>query len=86
MGYHHFEEELLSTSFVFKDGLVQPLTWVLRHNNPEVLIEGWHGTTARAYGVQYVPKSYLVDSEGCILQKDIVLEDLKKVVISRFGS
>ena len=49
-------------------------------------IEGWHGTTARAYGVQHIPKSYLVDSERCILQKDILLEDLEKVLVSRFGS
>ncbi len=49
-------------------------------------IEGWHGATARAYGVQHIPKSYLVDSEGCILQKDIVLEELEEVLGSRFGS
>lgn len=49
-------------------------------------IEGWYGATARAYGVQHIPKSYLVDSEGCILQKDIAIEDLEEVLVSRFGS
>lgn len=34
-------------------------------------LEAWEGTTARAYGVDFIPKSYLVDSKGCILQKDI---------------
>ncbi len=48
-------------------------------------IEGWEGKTTRAYGVRHIPKSYLLDSQGCIIQKDIVIEDLKDVLIARFG-
>lgn len=48
-------------------------------------IEGWAGSTAHTYGVQHIPKSYLLDSEGCITQKDITLEDLEKVLANQFG-
>lgn len=48
-------------------------------------IEGWHGTTARAYGVQHIPKSFLLDSSGCIIQKDIAIEDLEQVLTNHFG-
>ncbi|MCY3884975.1 MAG: TlpA disulfide reductase family protein [Gammaproteobacteria bacterium] len=48
-------------------------------------IEGWEGKTTRAYGVRHIPKSYLLDSQGCIIQKDIVIEDLKDVLLARFG-
>ena len=34
-------------------------------------MEGWNGPTATAYGVQFVPKGYLVDSTGLILEKDL---------------
>jgi len=36
------------------------------------------------YGVHFIPKSYLIDSEGCILQKDLPIDLLEKVVVSSF--
>lgn len=48
-------------------------------------IEGWAGSTAHTYGVQHIPKSYLLDSEGCITQKDITLEDLENNLANQFG-
>ena len=48
-------------------------------------LDGWEGTTTRAYGVDFIPKSYLVDSKGCILQKDIDTRTLADVLTQRFG-
>lgn len=48
-------------------------------------VEGWLGTTARAYGVQHIPKSFLLDSEGCIIQKDLAIEELEQVLTNHFG-
>ena len=48
-------------------------------------IEGWYGTTARAYGVQHIPKSFLLDSTGCIIQKDLAIEDLEQVLTNHFA-
>lgn len=36
------------------------------------------------YGVHFVPKSYLVDSESCILQKDLTTTLLEQVLVSQF--
>lgn len=40
-------------------------------------IKGMQGPTAVNFGVQFIPKSYLVDTEGCILKKDLHAEQLK---------
>ena len=48
-------------------------------------MEGWEGTTARAYGVEFIPKSYLIDKKGCILQKDIDTSTLGEVLAQRYG-
>ena len=48
-------------------------------------MEGWEGTTARAYGVDFIPKSYLIDTKGCILQKDIDTSALAQVLALRYG-
>lgn len=47
-------------------------------------LESWDGEVATLYGVHFIPKSYLIDSEGCILQKDLPIDLLEKVVVSRF--
>ncbi len=49
-------------------------------------IEGWDGSIAGSYGVQAIPKGYLVDSDGCILEKDIDTEALEELLVSRYGS
>lgn len=32
-------------------------------------IEGWNGAVAVSYGVNFIPKGFLIDSEVCITQK-----------------
>ena len=58
----------------------QSLPWI---NVGEM--SGWDGATATAYGVQFVPKSYLVDREGHILQKDLNPDELEEYLSSRFN-
>ena len=41
-------------------------------------MDGWDGETSKAYGVQFVPKSYLVDRERTILQKDLNPDELEE--------
>ena len=41
-------------------------------------MSGWDGETATAFGVQFVPKSYLIDGEGYILQKDLNPDELEE--------
>ncbi len=48
-------------------------------------IEGWSGQVASSYGVQFIPKGYLVDMKGCIVQKDLVHTELKEVLVAKFG-
>ncbi len=43
-----------------------------------VEIRGMKGPTAVNFGVQFVPKSFLVDNYGCILKKDLHPELLKE--------
>lgn len=42
--------------------------------------EGFFGEAAVAYGVSSIPKSFLVDKEGCILQKNISPDELATVL------
>lgn len=48
-------------------------------------IEGWEGETAVTYGVNFIPKGFLVDSEGCITQKDLPTDKLETVLSGRYG-
>lgn len=47
-------------------------------------LESWDGEIATMYGVHFIPKSYLIDSNGCILQKDLPIELLEDVIVSKF--
>ncbi len=47
---------------------------------------GWKGPTATAYGVQFVPKGYLVDSTGLILEKDLDPDQLGEFLTAKFGA
>lgn len=58
----------------------QSLPWI---NVGEM--NGWDGATATAYGVEFVPKGYLVDREGRILQKDLNPDELEEYLSSRFN-
>jgi thiol-disulfide isomerase/thioredoxin len=48
-------------------------------------IQGWAGPTAAAYGVQFIPKGYLLDSEGCIIKKDLHTDKLDELLVARYG-
>ena len=48
-------------------------------------IEGWDGPTAAAYGVQFIPKGYLLDSKGCIIKKDLHTDQLNELLVARYG-
>lgn len=58
----------------------QSLPWI---NVGEM--SGWDGATATAYGVEFVPKGYLIDREGHILQKDLNPDELEEYLSSRFN-
>ncbi len=47
-------------------------------------LKSWDGEVATMYRVHFIPKSYLIDSEGCILQKDLPIELLEQVIVSKF--
>lgn len=47
---------------------------------------GGFGTdTPVAFGVGFIPKGYLLDQEGCIVQKDLMHPELKEVLVARYG-
>ena len=48
-------------------------------------LEGWFGPVGVQYGVGWVPKGYLVDSKGCIYEKDIRPAALKEFLVDRYG-
>lgn len=48
-------------------------------------IGGFEKETPVAYGVSFIPKAYLVDKEGCIVQKDLAPAVLEEVLVQRYG-
>ena len=48
-------------------------------------IEGWEGPIATMYGVNAIPKGFLVDSQGCIYKKNIRPAALKEFLVDRYG-
>lgn len=42
-------------------------------------------STPTAYGVGWIPKGYLVDSQGCILNKDMEGEKLQELLVAEYG-
>ncbi|MXW53547.1 MAG: TlpA family protein disulfide reductase [Gammaproteobacteria bacterium] len=47
-------------------------------------LESFYGEVATEYGVRFIPKSYLIDKEGCLLQKDLTTDLLEEVLISQY--
>ena len=41
---------------------------------------------AKSYGVNYIPTTFLVDSQGCIYRKNIDPNELKSFLIDRYGT
>lgn len=48
-------------------------------------IGGFQMQTPIAYGVSFIPKAYLIDAEGCILQKDLETDKIQEVLVARYG-
>lgn len=48
-------------------------------------MDGWEGATATSYGVLAIPKGYLLDSKGCILDKNVRPAMLEEALVARFG-
>ena len=58
-----------------------------QHNLPWIDLgemKGYFGAAAIDFGVSFLPKTYLIDAKGCILQKDITSEELKGFISSRY--
>ncbi|MYC24378.1 MAG: TlpA family protein disulfide reductase [Gammaproteobacteria bacterium] len=47
-------------------------------------LKGWQAPMATAYGVNYIPKKFLIDTEGCIVQLDLPTAELEKVLATRW--
>ncbi|MCY3541465.1 MAG: TlpA disulfide reductase family protein [Gammaproteobacteria bacterium] len=48
-------------------------------------IGGFEEETPVAYGVRFIPKAYLVDTAGCIVQKDLAPAVLEEVLVQQYG-
>ena len=48
-------------------------------------VKGWEGPVAVSYGVNAIPKGFLVDSQGCIYEKNIRPRALKEFLVDRYG-
>ena len=48
-------------------------------------IKGWEGPVSTMYGVNAIPKGFLVDSQGCIYKKNIRPAALKEFLVDRYG-
>lgn len=48
-------------------------------------LKGWYGPIGIQYGVGWIPKGYLIDSKGCIYEKDIRPDALKEFLVNRYG-
>lgn len=81
MGFEIIGISIDSTMEAWEGGLEDnELPWI---NLGE--IEGWEGATATTYGVNFIPKGFLIDSEGCITQKDLPTDKLETVLSGRYG-
>ena len=48
-------------------------------------LEGFGGEVAVAYGVNALPKSYLLDSDGRVVHKDLSTDQLKEFLVREYG-
>ena len=48
-------------------------------------VKGWEGPVSTMYGVNAIPKGFLVDSQGCIYKKNIRPAALKDFLVDRYG-
>jgi len=70
-----------STEEAWKEGVDEhELPWI---NLGE--LKGWEGPIATMYGVNAIPKGFLVDSQGCIYTKSVRPAALKEFLVDRYG-
>lgn len=48
-------------------------------------IHGWFGPVSTLYGVNSIPRGFLVDSQGCIYKKRVRPAALKEFLVDRYG-
>ena len=48
-------------------------------------IQGWFGPVSTLYGVNSIPRGFLVDSQGCIYKKRVRPAALKEFLVDRYG-
>jgi len=48
-------------------------------------LKSWDGPVATSFGINFIPKTYLVDSQGCIYRNNIITEELKGFLVDRYG-
>lgn len=61
---------------------------VEKHSLPWVNLgeaQGWEGPVSTLYGITHLPKSFLVDSQGCIYEKDIRPAALEEFLNNRYS-
>lgn len=81
MGFEIIGISIDSTMDAWEGGLEDnDLPWI---NLAE--IGGWNGPVATNYGVNFIPKGFLIDNERCITQKDLPTSKLEKVLSGRYG-
>lgn len=54
-------------------------------NLGEITTEGTKGPTPRTYGVSGIPRSFLIDTQGCILHTDIDTSELQSFLDKRYA-
>lgn len=61
---------------------------VEKHSLPWVNLgeaQGWEGPVSTMYGITHLPKSFLVDSQGCIYKKDIRPAAIEEFLNNRYS-
>ena len=48
-------------------------------------LKGFEGKIAKSYGVTFIPKKYLIDSQGKVIQKDLSMDQLESFLESKYG-
>lgn len=48
-------------------------------------LNGWDGPVATNYGVNFIPKGYLLDTEGNVLEKDLLTHEVEERLVAKFG-
>ena len=86
MGFEIVGISIDSTMEAWEGGLEDNvLPWINLGDMKDGEMVGWEAPTATAYGVNFIPKGFLIDSEGCITQKDLPTDKLERVLTGRYG-